>query len=155
VTEELGFDACVDHRGAKGAEELAKALSAAAPKGVDAHFENVGGDVLNAVMSLLNPFARVAICGLICDYNNEAGVVPQSAIRDPRAFLVARIRMQGFIVADHLELWPQGLTDLGALLVAGKLKFRETIAEDLASAPEAFIGMLRGRNFGKQIVKLV
>jgi len=70
-------------------------------------------------------------------------------------FLVARIKMQGFIVSDHLELWPQGLTDLGDLLVAGKLKFRETITESLASAPEAFIGLLRGRNFGKQIVKLV
>lgn len=155
VTNELGFDACVDHRGAKDAEELANVLRAAAPKGVDVHFENVGGDVLNAVMSLLNPFARVAICGLISDYNNERGVVPRSAILNPAMFLVARFKMQGFIVADHLELWPQGLTDLGSLLVAGKLKFRETIAENLASAPEAFIGMLRGRNFGKQIVKLV
>lgn len=155
VTDELGFDACIDHRSAKDAEELAQAVRAAAPKGVDAHFENVGGDVLNAVMSLLNPFARVAICGLIADYNNEAGAVPRSAIRNPGVFLVARIKMQGFIVSDHLELWPQGLADLGALLVAGKLKFRETITENLASAPEAFIGLLRGRNFGKQIVKLV
>jgi len=70
-------------------------------------------------------------------------------------FLVARIKMQGFIVSDHLELWPQGLTDLGTLLIAGKLKYRETVAEDLARAPEAFIGLLRGRNFGKQIVKLI
>lgn len=155
VTDELGFDACIDHRRAKDAEELAQALRIAAPNGVDAHFENVGGDVLNAVMSLLNPFARVAICGLISDYNNEAGAVPHSAIRNPAVFLIARIKMQGFIVSDHVELWPQGLTDLGALLVAGKLKYRETIVEDLARAPEAFIGLLRGRNFGKQIVKLV
>ncbi len=155
VTDELGFDTCVDYREAKDTEELAQALRAAAPKGVDVHFENVGGNVLNAVMSLLNPFARVAICGLVSDYNSEAGVVPQSAIRNPAVFLVARIKMQGFIVSDHLDLWPQGLTDLGTLFVAGKLKFRETIAEDLASAPEAFIGLLRGRNFGKQIVKLV
>jgi NADPH-dependent curcumin reductase len=155
VTDELGFDACVDHRAAKDAEELANALRAAAPKGVDAHFENVGGDVLNAVMSLLNPFARVAICGLVSDYNNEAGVVPRSAIRNPAVFLVARIKMQGFIVSDHLELWPQGLAELGALLVAGKLRYRETIVENLARAPEAFIGLLRGENFGKQIVKLV
>jgi hypothetical protein len=155
VTDELGFDACVDYRVAKDGEELAKALHIAAPKGVDAHFENVGGDVLNAVMSLLNPFARVAICGLISDYNNGAGAVPRSAIRNPAAFLVARIRMQGFIVSDHLDLWPQGLAELGSLFIAGKLKYRETIAEGLASAPEAFIGMLRGRNFGKQLVKLV
>lgn len=155
VTEELGFDACVDYREAKDAKELAKALRIAAPNGVDAHFENVGGDVLNAVMSLLNPFARVAICGLISDYNNEAGAAAGSAIRHPAVFLVARIKMQGFIVSDHLEFWPQGLADLGALLVAGKLKYRETVAQDLASAPEAFIGLLRGKNFGKQIVKLV
>jgi NADPH-dependent curcumin reductase CurA len=155
VTEELGFDACVDYRGAKDAKELAKSLRVAAPNGVDAYFENVGGDVLNAVMSLLNPFARVAICGLISDYNNEEGVVPHSAIRNPAMFLVSRIKMQGFIVSDHLELWPQGLAELGALLAAGKLKFRETVAENLACAPEAFIGLLRGKNFGKQIVKLI
>lgn len=155
VTDELGFDACVDYRGAKDAGELAKALRSAAPNGVDAHFENVGGEVLNAVMGLLNPFARVAICGLISDYNNEAGVVPHSAIRHPAVFLVARIKMQGFIVSDHLELWPQGLAELGTLLAAGKLKFRETITENLAKAPEAFIALLRGKNFGKQLIKLV
>jgi len=155
VTDELGFDACVDYRAAKDLEELGQTLRSAAPQGIDAHFENVGGDVLNAVMGLLNPFARVAICGLISDYNNEAGVVPRSAIRNPAVFLVARIKMQGFIVSDHLELWQEGLSDLGALLVAGKLKYRETVAEDLARAPEAFIGLLRGRNLGKQIVKLV
>ncbi len=155
VTEELGFDACVDYREAKDAKELAKSLRAAAPNGVDAHFENVGGDVLNAVMSLLNPFARVAVCGLISDYNNDAGVAPRSAIRNPAIFLVARIKMQGFIVSDHLEMWPQGFAELGALLMAGKLKYRESIAEDLARAPEAFIGLLRGKNFGKQVVKLI
>jgi hypothetical protein len=155
VTEELGFDACVDYREAQDAKELAKRLRAAAPGGVDAHFENVGGDVLNAVMSLLNPFARVAICGLISDYNNDAGAVPRSAIRNPAMFLVARLKMQGFIVSDHLDLWPQGLTELGVLLLAGKLKYRESVANDLASAPEAFIGLLRGKNFGKQVVKLI
>jgi NADPH-dependent curcumin reductase len=155
VIDELGFDACVDHRGAKDVEELANALRIAAPNGIDAHFENVGGDVLNAVLRLLNPFARVAICGLISDYNNVKGAVARSAICNPAVFLVARIKMQGFIVSDHLELWPQGLTELGALLAAGKLKFRESVAENLASAPEAFIGLLRGQNFGKQIVKLV
>jgi NADPH-dependent curcumin reductase CurA len=155
VTDELGFDACVDYREAKDAKELSKLLSEAAPKGVDAHFENVGGDVLNAVMTLLNPFARVAICGLITDYNNEPGAVPRSAIRNPAMFLVARFKMQGFIVSDHLDLWPQGLSDLGALVGGGKLKYRESIANDLAAAPEAFIGLLRGKNFGKQLVKLV
>jgi NADPH-dependent curcumin reductase CurA len=155
VTGELGFDACVDYREAKDAVELARLLGEAAPNGVDAHFENVGGDVLNAVMSRLNPFARVAICGLITDYNIEPGAVPRSAIRNPSMFLVARFKMQGFIVSDHLSLWPQGLSELGALLGSGKLKYRESVASDLESAPEAFIGLLRGKNFGKQVVKLI
>ncbi len=155
LTGELGFDACVDHRQAQDAKELAKLLRDAAPNGVDAHFENVGGDVLNAVMSLLNPFARIAICGLIADYNNEPGAVPRSAIRNPAMFLVARCKMQGFIVSDHLDLWPQGLSELSALLVSGKLKYRESVASDLAAAPEAFIGLLRGKNFGKQLIKLI
>ena len=155
VTEELGFDACVDYKTAADAKALAALIAAAAPKGIDSHFENVGGDVLNAVMSLLNPFARVAMCGMIADYNMVPGTVPKSAILNPGMFLVARFKMQGFIVSDHLELWPQGLTELGGLLAAGKLKYRETIAEGLAAAPAAFIGLLKGRNFGKQLVRLV
>jgi NADPH-dependent curcumin reductase CurA len=155
VTAELGFDACVDYRQAKDVKELAKLLGEAAPNGVDAHFENVGGDVLNAVMSRLNPFARVAMCGLITDYNNEPGEDPKSAIRNPAMFLVARFKMQGFIVSDHLDLWPQGLSELGALVSSGKLKYRESVASDLAAAPAAFIGLLRGKNFGKQLVKLI
>ena len=155
VTRELGFDACVDYRTAHGARELAGLLAAAAPKGVAAHFENVGGDVLNAVLSRLNPFARVAICGLITDYNNAQGETAKSAIQNPAMFLVARFKMQGFIVSDHLDLWPQGLQELGGLVAAGRLKYRETIAQGIEAAPEAFIGLLAGRNFGKQLVKLV
>jgi NADPH-dependent curcumin reductase CurA len=155
VTEELGFDACVDYRKASDAKSLAALLADAAPKGIDCHFENVGGDVLNAVMSLLNPFARVAICGLITDYNNPAGEKAKSAIVNPAMFLVARFKMQGFIVSDHLELWPEGLSELAGLVAAGKLRYRESIAPDLAHAPEAFIGLLQGKNFGKQLVKLI
>jgi NADPH-dependent curcumin reductase CurA len=155
VTEELGFDACVDYKTANDVKSLAALIAAAAPKGVNAHFENVGGDVLNAVMSLLNPFARVAICGMIADYNAVPGTVPKSAILNPGMFLVARFKMQGFIVSDHLNLWPQGLTELGGYLAAGRLKYRETIAEGLAAAPAAFMGLLKGHNFGKQLVRLV
>jgi NADPH-dependent curcumin reductase len=155
VTEELGFDACVDYKAAQDVKSLAGLIAAAAPKGVDAHFENVGGDVLNAVMSLLNPFARVAICGLIADYNTAPGLVPRSAILNPGMFLVARFKMQGFIVSDHLNLWPEGLTALAGHLAAGKLKYRESIAAGIAAAPAAFIGMLKGHNFGKQLVRLV
>jgi NADPH-dependent curcumin reductase CurA len=154
VTQELGFDACVDYKSAADAKALAALIAAAAPKGVDAHFENVGGDVLNAVMTLLNPFARVAICGLIADYNMTPGSIPKSAILNPGIFLVARFKMQGFIISDHLNLWPEGLSALGGLVVSGKLKYKETIAEGLAAAPAAFIGMLKGHNFGKQLVRL-
>ena len=154
VTQELGFDACIDYKAAADAKALAGMIAAAAPKGVDAHFENVGGDVLNAVMTLLNPFARVAICGLIADYNATPGQALKSAIQNPSIFLVARFKMQGFIISDHLDLWPQGLTALAGLVATGKLKYKETIAEGLAAAPGAFIGMLKGHNFGKQLVRL-
>lgn len=154
VTQELGFDACIDYKAAADAKSLAGLIAAASPKGIDAHFENVGGDVLNAVMMLLNPFARVAICGLIADYNTTPGQVLKSAIMNPAMFLVARFKMQGFIISDHLNLWPEGLTALGALLASGKLKYRESIAEGLAAAPSAFIGMLKGQNLGKQLVRL-
>jgi NADPH-dependent curcumin reductase CurA len=154
VTEELGFDACIDYKTAADAKSLAALIAAAAPKGVDAHFENVGGDVLNAVMTLLNPFARVAICGLIADYNATPGQMMKSAILNPGMFLVARFKMQGFIISDHLNRWPEGLTALAGLVASGKLKYRESIADGLAAAPAAFIGMLKGQNFGKQLVRL-
>ena len=154
VTQDLGFDACIDYKTAADAKALAGLIAAAAPKGVDAHFENVGGDVLNAVMMLLNPFSRIAICGLIADYNMTPGSVPKSAILNPGMFLVARFKMQGFIISDHLNLWPEGLSALGGLVAAGKLKYKESIAEGLAAAPAAFIGMLKGQNFGKQLVRL-
>jgi NADPH-dependent curcumin reductase CurA len=154
VTQDLGFDACIDYKQAADVKSLAAMIAAAAPKGVDAHFENVGGDVLNAVMTQLNPFARVAICGLIADYNTTPGQMLKSAILNPGIFLVSRIKMEGFIVSDHLDLWPQGLTELGGYVAAGKIKFRETIAEGLAAAPAAFIGMLKGQNLGKQLVRL-
>jgi hypothetical protein len=154
VTDELGFDACIDYRTARDAKSLAALIAAAAPNGVDAHFENVGGDVLNAVMTLLNPFARVAICGLIADYNATPGQMLKSAILNPAMFLVARFKMQGFIISDHLNLWPEGLTALAGLLISGKLKYRESVADGLEAAPSAFIGMLRGHNFGKQLVRL-
>lgn len=155
VTQELGFDACVDYKTADNAKALAGLIGAAAPHGVDAHFENVGGDVLNAVMPLLNPFARVAVCGLICDYNTAPGQVPKSAITNPGFFLTARFKMQGFIISDHMDLWPEGLAALARLFSSGQIKYRESIARGLAAAPAAFIGMLKGENFGKQLVRLV
>lgn len=155
VTEVLGFDACVDYKQATDVRSLYALLKAVTPDGVDRYFENVGGDGLNAVMARLNDFSRIAICGLISDYNLEPGQMPRSAILNPSLLLTTRSSMQGFIVSDHLEYWAQGLPQLAAWIAEGKIQYRETIAEGLASAPEAFIGLLQGRNFGKQLVRLV
>jgi NADPH-dependent curcumin reductase len=150
VVRELGFDAYVDYKAAGGRDALDAAIAAATPDGVDGYFENVGGAVMNAVLARVNPFARVAVCGLISGYD-DGGADP---IEKPGMFLVARFKMQGFIVSDHLPLWPQGLKELGTLVATGRLKYRETIADGLAAAPEAFIGLLKGRNFGKQLVRI-
>ena len=145
VVEELGFDACIDYKAGKLLEDL----EAATPNGVDSLFENVGGAVFDAVLGRMNPFGRVALCGLISGYNGTP-----MPLHNVRSFLTMRLTMQGFIVSEHMELWPQGLGELGGLVATGKLKFRETIADGLASAPQAFIGLLNGKNFGKQLVRL-
>ncbi|WP_228892733.1 NADP-dependent oxidoreductase [Pseudoduganella aquatica] len=146
VVNELGFDACIDYK----AGNLEGDLAAATPDGVDAIFENVGGAVFDAALARTNAFARVALCGMIAGYNGED--VP---IRNARVLLTNRLTVRGFIVSEHMELWPQGLTELGGLVATGKLKYRESIADGLAAAPEAFMGLLKGKNFGKQLVKLI
>jgi len=149
VVEELGFDACIDYKQHPDLKSLGGALKAACPDGIDGHFENVGGMILNAVMHRANAFARVALCGMIAGYNGEP--IPLNA---PQLMLTNRMKVQGFIVSEHMEHWPAALTELGGLVATGKLKYRETVAEGLASAPEAFLGLLKGRNFGKQLVRL-
>ena len=145
VVNELGFDACIDYK----AGNLIADLAAATPNGVDALFENVGGVIFDATLARMNPFGRVALCGLISGYNGES-----MALQNVRQLLTMRLTVRGFIVSEHMELWPQGLTELGGLVATGKLKFRESVAQGLASAPEAFIGLLKGKNFGKQLVKM-
>jgi NADPH-dependent curcumin reductase CurA len=145
VVEELGFDACVDYKGGNLTTELA----AATPKGIDAVFENVGGAIFDASLARMNPFGRIALCGLISGYNGEP-----MALHNVRQLLTMRLFLRGFIVSEHPEFWPQGLAELGSLVVAGKLKYRESIAQGLPAAPEAFIGLLSGKNFGKQLVRL-
>lgn len=149
VVDELGFDACIDHRAHADAASLARALREACPQGIDRIFENVGGRVLDAALLGTNAFGRVALCGLIAGYGGE-----DIAMANPRLILVNRLRIQGFIVSDHPEDWPAALAELGGLVARGELKYRETVAEGLHSAPEAFIGLLQGRNFGKQLVRL-
>jgi NADPH-dependent curcumin reductase CurA len=147
ATDELGYDACVDHR----APDFAEKLKATLPNGVDGLFENVGGQPFALTTRRLNAFARIAICGLIASYEGAE----KSTLEDLRILLVNRALIQGFIVSDHLALWPQALKELVELAATGKLKWKETIAQGLESAPEAFFGMLKGKNFGKQLVKLI
>ncbi len=146
VVRDLGFDVCVDYK----AGNLRGALAAAAPSGVDCVFENVAGEVLDASLARMNPFGRVALCGAISGYNGES-----TPLQDVRSLLINRLTVRGFIISDHLEVWPRALADLGERVATGKLKYRETMAEGLASAPQAFIGMLAGKNLGKQLVKLI
>ena len=145
VVNELGFDACVDYK----AGNLQADLALATPDGIDALFENVGGEIFDASLARMNPFGRVALCGMIAGYNGEA-----LALKNARVMLTMRLSVRGFIVSEHMDLWPQGLQELGGLVASGKLKFRESIAPNLAAAPEALIGLLKGKNFGKQLVKL-
>ncbi len=150
VVDELGFDACIDYKSHRDFESLAAALDQAAPKGVDGLFENVGGLILDVVLSRMNAFGRIAVCGLISGYDGQPMV-----LSNPRLLLSQRLKLQGFIVSEHMALWPAALQELGGLVATGKLKYRETVAQGLAAAPEAFLGLLKGRNFGKQLVKLI
>ncbi len=150
VTDELGFDACVDYKAHRDLKSLAQALKAACPDGIDGCFENVGGLVLDAVMLRMNAFGRIALCGMISGYDGQP--IPMA---NPALILVSRLKLQGFIVSEHMPLWPAALGELGAMVAAGRLKYRESIAQGLVSAPEAFLGLLKGRNFGKQLVKLI
>jgi len=147
VVEELGFDACIDYREHPDLKSLSGALKAACPNGIDGHFENVGGMILDAMMLRANAFARVALCGMIAGYNGEP--IP---LQLPQLMLTNRMKVEGFIVTEHLEDWPAALTELGGLVASGKMKFRESVSQGIESAPEAFMGLLKGRNFGKQLV---
>jgi NADPH-dependent curcumin reductase CurA len=150
VKEELGFDACVDYKAHADLKSLSAALKQACPAGIDGVFENVGGVVLDAAMQRANAFSRIALCGMISGY--EGAPIPMAA---PQLLLTNRMKLQGFIVSEHMDLWPQALAELGTLVATGQLKYRETVAQGIEAAPDAFLGLLKGRNFGKQLVKLV
>ncbi len=150
VVDQLGFDACIDYKQHPDFNSLAAALDAVAPNGVDGNFENVGGLILDVVLSRMNAFGRVALCGMISGYNGQP-----LAIHNARLLLTQRLKLQGFIVSEHMALWPAALKELDGLVATGGLKYRESVAQGLAAAPEAFLGLLKGRNFGKQLVKLI
>ncbi len=149
-TEELGFNACIDYKQHASASSLSRALKEACPDGIDGYFENVGGMVLDAVLPRMNTFGRIAVCGMISGY--DGAPIP---LANPQLILISRLRIQGFIVGEHMQDWPPAMKELATLVAEGKLRPRESVAEGLASAPEAFLGLLRGRNFGKQLVRLV
>ena len=146
VTETLGFDACIDYK----AGNLHDDLKAALPNGADGYFENVGGEILDAVLSRMNAFGRIALCGMIASYDGSP-----MPLKKPALLLTQRLKVQGFIVSESPEVWPEALTQLGGLVAQKKLQYRETIAQGLENAPEAFLGLLKGKNFGKQLVKLI
>ncbi|HSB21091.1 MAG TPA: NADP-dependent oxidoreductase, partial [Anaeromyxobacteraceae bacterium] len=145
AVSELGLDACVDHK----APGFREALAGATRAGIDVVFENVGGAVLDASLARMNAFGRVALCGLIAGHGGA-----DIAVRNARSILVNRLAVQGFIVTDHMELWPEAMKELGALVSQGKVRYRETVAQGIESAPRAFIGLLRGENLGKQLVRM-
>ena len=153
VKNELGFDECIDHR----SPDLAAQLKAACPKGIDVYFENVGGKVFDTVFPLLNDFSRIPVCGLIADYNTiftKDTPPPPWANSIMRAILVKRLNFRGFIVRDFAAMFPDFIRDMPQWLREGKLKHREFITEGLESAPSAFMGLLKGANFGKQLVRV-
>ena len=145
AVKELGYAACVDHKSPNFADEL----KAAAPDGIDGLFENVGGEPFQQALGRLNDFSRVALCGLIASYEG----VP-TALPDMRIFLIRRFKIEGFIVSDHLDLWPQAIGELAALAAARKLIWRETIRDGLENAPQALVDLLQGQNFGKMLVRV-
>jgi NADPH-dependent curcumin reductase len=146
VVKEFGFDACVDYKGGN----LAKDLRAAAPKGIDIYFENVGGQILETIALQLNPFARIPLCGLISQYNE----VKPHGLDNLVMLLINRVKLQGFIVSDFAAQSGKAVVELAGWVRDGKVKYRETIANGIENAPRAFLGLLKGENIGKQLVKL-
>ena len=135
AVEELGFDACIDYKEHSDVKALSKALKEACPNGIDGYFENVGGWIMDAVMLRMNAFSRIALCGMIAGY--DGAPLPMA---NPALMLINRMKVEGFIVSEHMEVWPDALKELGTLVGTGKLRPRETIAQGIAAAPEAFLG---------------
>lgn len=146
VREVLGFDACVDYK----AENAEQQLALACPQGVDALFENVGGAMFDASLLLMNPFGRIAMCGMIAAYEGKG-----YALKNMRMIISMRLTMRGFIITEHLNYWPQAWKELSELLTQNKLVVRESVVQGLAQAPQALIGLLQGQNFGKQVVRVL
>ena len=151
AVEELGYDACISHYD----KDMAQQLAAACPEGIDVYFENVGGSSWEAVMPLLNNFARIPVCGLIAHYNQtELPPGPDRMSQLQGLILRRSLKMQGFIVGNYRDRIPDFVKDMSGWLAAGKVKYREDMVEGLERAPEAFLGLFSGENFGKLVVKV-
>jgi NADPH-dependent curcumin reductase CurA len=151
VKSELGFDECLDRR----EPNLEERLRAVCPKGIDVYFENVGGHVFQAVLPLLNDFARIPVCGLIAHYNATApDEGPDHLPLLMQQILTKRLTLRGFIVGDFASQLPQFLTDMGQWVREGRIKYKEDITDGLENAPRELIGLLRGENFGKKIIRV-
>ena len=153
AVEELGYDACLDHH-AHDARGLAAAMKEAAPDGVDCYFENVGGKTLEAVLSRMNTHGRIAVCGAIAWYSSDGQSDTQPLPVVWRNILTRRLRVQGFIIFDHFDRYPDFIAEAAPMLRDGRLRYRESVAEGLENAPDAFLAMLKGGNFGKQLVRV-
>jgi len=147
VTDEFGFDACCDYKAA----DLAGQLREAAPGGIDVYFDNVGGEMLDTLLTLLNPLARVPVCGVLSTYN-AAG--EYYGVRNTRLVFDKRLTLRGFLQSQFRERHAEAREELAALVAGARLRYRETVADRIEAAPAAFIGMLQGANIGKQLVKL-
>ncbi len=148
LRDELLVDAAVDY---KKEPDLFAALKRACPQGIDIYFENVGGDMLDAILRLVNPHARIPLCGMISQYNNAA---PEPGPRYLGSLIVNRVKMQGFIISDHMTRLPEFLGEVGVWVKSGRIKYRETVKEGIENAPRAFLGLLRGENIGKMLVRV-
>ena len=145
VVEELGFNACINHQAPDFKDQIKNIL----PKGIDCLFENVGGEIFETLLLLMNPFSRIALCGLVSEYN-----VNPYGNRCLRSILINRIKFQGFIVTDKLETWPAIIKELKQAYLQGHLKYKLSQVDGIENAPKALIDLLKGNNFGKQVVKL-
>ncbi|MDA0206055.1 MAG: NADP-dependent oxidoreductase [Acidobacteria bacterium] len=147
ILDELGFDAGINY---KTVDSLGAALDEACPEGIDVYFENVGGAMLDAVLARVNPFARIIACGMISQYNLER----PEGIHNLMSIIANRVLMQGFIVSDHFARMPEFHAEMGDWLKQGKIKYREDVTQGIENAPAAFIGMLKGKNFGKAVIEI-
>ena len=154
AVETLGCDACLDHRAPGGAAALSEAIGAAAPDGVDIYFENVGGRTLEAVLPRMNLHGRIALCGMIAWFSGKGAAEPMTLPAVWRMILTRRLRVQGFLVFDHFDRLPAFLAEVAPLVRSGEIAWRESVAEGLEAAPGAFLRLLEGGNFGKQLVRV-